>query len=165
MATTELSTESSLSVPRSDQQHRGSCLCESVTYTVTGPAWLSYLCHCRNCQRASGGAFNANCFFPRDQFEVLQGKDKVSVFSFGKTGSGNVQHRHFCSTCATPLYILPENKPEVVVIFASTMNDFRDFKPQQECWVKHRVSWLQDLEGTQKFDGSRPMTSGRPQMT
>jgi hypothetical protein len=144
------------------QVYNGSCLCESVKYTLRGLPWLSYLCHCRTCQRANGSAFNANCFFPRHQLSVVQGKDKVSVYPFGKTGSGSIQHRYFCAICGSPLYILPENKPEVVVVCAGTLNNFSDFKPEQECWAKQRVSWVQPVPDVESYEGSRPITSGRP---
>lgn len=151
---------SSLTSPA--QAHHGSCLYDAVKYTGSGVLSLQYLCHCRNCQKASGGAFNANCFFPHSAFEVVDGKDKLSVFPFGQTGSGSTQHRHFCSICASPLFILPEAKSEIVVIFAGTLDRFDDFVPVQECWVKHRRSWLRKVDNAESFEGSRPIASGRP---
>lgn len=149
---------SSLTSP--DQIHRGSCLCEAVKYTVSGPASLQYLCHCRNCQKSSGTAFNANCFFPRCAFKVVHGQDNLTVFRFDGTGSGSIQHRHACRDCGSPLFILPESKPELVVIFAGTLDSFNEFMPTQECWVQHKRSWLRPIDGTEVFEGSRPMNSG-----
>lgn len=48
--------------------------------------------------------------------------------------------------CASPLYILPENKPEVIFVFAGTIDDFTEFAPVHESWAKHRVSWLHDIQ-------------------
>lgn len=144
--------------------HHGSCLCEAVKYTVGADPSLLYLCHCRNCQKASGSAFNANCFFPRSAFDVVHGKDSLTVFRFDGTGSGSVQHRHACGVCGSPLFILPEAKPEIVVVFASTLDNFDNFLPVQECWVKRRCSWLQDIDGAEIFAESRPIASGRPSL-
>jgi len=35
----------------------GTCLCTSISYTLTSPSLLSELCHCNNCKTASGSAF------------------------------------------------------------------------------------------------------------
>lgn len=160
MADATASVTSFLTPPR--EVHHGSCLCEAVRYTVHGAPSLQYLCHCRNCQKASGGAFNANCFFPRANFDVVNGKDNLAVYHFGGTGSGTTQHRHSCRVCCSPIFILPDSKPEIVVIFAGTLDRFDDFVPMQECWVKQRRSWLRDVEGAETFPKSRPITSGRP---
>ena len=142
--------------------HYGSCLCEAVKYTVRGAPSLQYLCHCRNCQKASGGAFNANCFFPRANFDIVNGKGQLTVYSFGGTGSGNTQLRHSCGVCGSPIFILPEDKPEIVVVFAGTLDRFDDFVPTQESWAKQRRSWLRPVDGAEIFSESRPITSGRP---
>ena len=42
----------------------GGCLCGRVRYTVTGEPAFSGLCHCRNCQRCTGSAFEALIAFP-----------------------------------------------------------------------------------------------------
>lgn len=41
----------------------GSCLCRSVTYEVTGEPFTMRVCHCGNCQKATGAAFMTNAFF------------------------------------------------------------------------------------------------------
>lgn len=149
-----------------DRLQYGGCLCEAVKYQVQGPPSLRYLCHCRNCQRATGSTFQANCFFARAGFDVTQGKDKLSVFQFKGTGSGSDQRRHFCTLCGTPLFIFPGNKEEIVVVYAGTLDDFNDdFVPTQECWVKQRRSWVSGVEGAECFQESRPLASGRPHAT
>lgn len=125
---------------------------------------LRYLCHCRSCQKASGSAFNANCFFPRSALEVVQGKDSLTVFRFSGTGSGSIQQRHACGVCGSPLYILPDAKPEIVVVFGGTLDNFDHFVPVQECWVKQRCSWLQDVDGAEIYADSRPIASAGPSL-
>lgn len=142
--------------------HKGSCLCEAVSYTVVGPPTLQYLCHCRNCQKLSGGAFNANCFFPRSSFKVTTGQQHLSIYHCEVTGSGLITHRHFCGKCGTPLFIYPDSKPDVVVVMAGTLDEFDAFEPKQETWVSHRRDWVKGVEGAECFAQSRPISSGRP---
>lgn len=41
----------------------GSCLCKGVQYSIRGQAQMNVLCHCLNCQKSSGSAFQANGFY------------------------------------------------------------------------------------------------------
>ena len=41
----------------------GSCLCQSIKYTVTGEPLTFRVCHCVNCKKASGSAFMTNAFY------------------------------------------------------------------------------------------------------
>ena len=54
----------------------GQCLCGRVRYTVTGDPAFSGVCHCRNCQRYTGSAFEPVMAFPADAVNV-QGEIKT----------------------------------------------------------------------------------------
>ena len=42
----------------------GRCLCGQVTYAALGEPLAAFLCHCRQCQRYTGSAFEAGMIFP-----------------------------------------------------------------------------------------------------
>ena len=42
----------------------GGCLCGQIKYTASGDPAFSGLCHCRNCQRYTGSAFETVVAFP-----------------------------------------------------------------------------------------------------
>ena len=48
----------------------GRCLCGQVHYTVTGDPAFSGICHCRNCQRYTGSAFETVVAFPSETIKV-----------------------------------------------------------------------------------------------
>ena len=54
----------------------GGCLCGRVRYTATGAPALSGICHCRNCQRYTGSAFETVVAFPSASISV-QGELKT----------------------------------------------------------------------------------------
>lgn len=139
--------------------HTGSCVCEAVKYSLTGPPDAQYLCHCRRCQRSGGSAFASNCFWKRASFKVTAGEDKMSVYHCDKTTSGNMVHRHFCSQCGTPLFILPESRPDDMVVVGGSLDDYDELVPQKEFWVGSRAPWMTPVEGTRCFEqhmGGRP---------
>lgn len=48
----------------------GRCLCGQITYETTAEPALSGICHCRNCQRYTGSAFETLIGFPSDAVRV-----------------------------------------------------------------------------------------------
>ena len=73
----------------------GGCQCGKVRYTVqVGPA-EAYLCHCKMCQRATGGVFAA--FVGVKQAEVAWDGEPDWY------ASSPIARRPFCSKCGTPL--------------------------------------------------------------
>ena len=75
--------------------------------------------------------------------------------------STDALERHFCRTCGTPIYILPDSKPELVVVMAGNLDNFDESMPTQESWVKKRCVWVQAVDGAESWGESRPISSGR----
>ena len=48
----------------------GGCLCGRVRYTAAGEPAFSGICHCRNCQRCTGSAFETVIAFPTASVSV-----------------------------------------------------------------------------------------------
>ena len=76
------------------QAHSGGCQCGRVRYRFGGPA-EAYLCHCRMCQRATGGFAAALVNIPAGDFEWLSEPDWYV--------SSPIAKRPFCAACGTPL--------------------------------------------------------------
>ena len=71
--------------------------------------------------------------------------------------------RKFCGRCGSPICILPESKPEVIVICGGSLDEYEKFEPKQETWMKKKREWLGDVkvEGCVGWEESRPLASGR----
>ena len=67
----------------------GGCLCGQVRYTLTGEPIHSYVCHCRDCQRATAAPLAAGIAFPASSVS-LQGELKTFDMA---GGSGQTVHR------------------------------------------------------------------------
>jgi len=74
----------------------GGCQCGSVRYSVAVTDDDAYLCHCRMCQRATGGVFAALKQVPRDAVTWTTREPD-------RHASSEIAHRGFCSVCGTPL--------------------------------------------------------------
>lgn len=79
------------------QEMTGGCQCGRVRYrAVVEDVGTAYLCHCRMCQRATGGVFAALLQLPRAA--VTWTATPPDRFA-----SSPIAHRGFCAACGTPL--------------------------------------------------------------
>jgi len=74
----------------------GGCQCGAIRYAFYAPLENSHVCHCRMCQRATGGVFAALAGGAPDNFAWTRGTP--SFFA-----SSNLAQRGFCEKCGTPL--------------------------------------------------------------
>ena len=77
------------------QTYTGGCQCGRVRYAFTRDAAEAYLCHCRMCQRATGGFAAAFVQIPNGQLEWLSEPTWYA--------SSPIAERPFCPHCGTPL--------------------------------------------------------------
>ena len=74
----------------------GGCQCGAVRYRFSEKPSDVSLCHCRMCQKATGGMFGAFAGGPVETFEISRGK--LGIFR-----SSDTVERGFCPQCGTPL--------------------------------------------------------------
>jgi hypothetical protein len=116
---------------------QGGCLCGSVRYQCTQEAKMQFNCHCRDCQKSSGGAFSAEAFFRRDAV-VITGEVK---FFESKGGSGKSVWRGFCPNCGSQLFGKVEILPTLIAIRAGTLDDPSEFNPKANIYARHAPHW------------------------
>jgi len=51
----------------------GGCACGAVRYECTAEPFMTFRCHCRDCQRTSGGPFVAAFYIPKRAFSLTKG--------------------------------------------------------------------------------------------
>lgn len=76
--------------------HTGGCQCGATRFRISGAELEGSICHCRMCQKATGGLFGA--FVAVDDVHLEWTRGAPSYFK-----SSSVARRGFCSACGTPL--------------------------------------------------------------
>lgn len=94
---------------------RGSCLCGSVTYEVTGALRKSVACHCTQCRKTSGHYWSATQAAPG----ALTIHDQGSLRWFR---SSDKAERGFCSTCGSSLFWRHDDDGGAVSIGSGTLD-------------------------------------------
>ena len=81
-----------------DVRRKGSCLCRTMVFEVTGPIAGVGSCHCSKCRKVSGTAGNAQFIVRSDRFRWIDGRDNLVTF---KLADGWGPSR--CRTCGSPV--------------------------------------------------------------
>ena len=116
----------------------GGCACGAIRYTCTATPLFCLNCHCRDCQRESGGAFVPVMAVPKAAFEVVQGSPR----HFDLTAdSGKATRRVFCGDCGSPLFGLPGVAPELAMLRAGSLDDPSAFNPSQDIFTASAQPW------------------------
>lgn len=100
---------------------KGGCLCGRVRYEVRDQPARTTMCHCRFCQRATGGAYMVEPVFGASDFSIIKGIPKE--YTHVSEGSGKEVHIHFCDTCGTKLFLTFERFADAVGVYGGTLDD------------------------------------------
>ena len=117
----------------------GGCQCGSVRYALYVPPENSHVCHCRMCQRATGGVFAALAGAPKSAFEWTKGTPAFFA-------SSNLAQRAYCRDCGTPLsfsYNLPEARFYITI---GSLDDPEQAPIVKQFGVESRISWVRFCE-------------------
>lgn len=113
----------------------GGCQCGRIRYSVRVEDFDAALCHCRMCQRATGGAFAAYKAVSRDALRWEREPDWYR--------SSPIAHRPFCSACGTPLGFAFIAHAEDVDLTIGSFDDPARFRPARHYAVESmHAAWL-----------------------
>jgi len=126
----------------------GRCLCGQVSYRASGDPLLSCICHCRNCQRYTGSAFEAVVGFPSAAVRV-----DGALKTYTDTGeSGQSVFRRFCPNCGSGMIAEAVVLPGVTFVLAGAMDDPAAFRPTMELYCSSAQPWTAEAAQRQRFD-------------
>jgi hypothetical protein len=127
---------------------RGGCLCGRVRYEYTGDVGPANYCHCWDCRRCTGSAYNIGVRLRAAQFRVTSGSPK----GYTKRGdSGSQLTRHFCGECGSPLFTSSPRHPDYVYAKAGGLDDPTIVRPTHQSWTASAVPWARIDHELQSF--------------
>ncbi|MFM6075748.1 MAG: GFA family protein [Dolichospermum sp.] len=117
---------------------KGSCLCGYVRYEYDGELDSANYCHCRDCRKTTGSAFNIGIRLHSDLLRIVAGQVK----GYTKAGeSGNIITREFCPECGSPLFTRSPTKRQFIWVKAGSLDDPKCVKPIHQIWTDSAVPW------------------------
>lgn len=117
---------------------RGRCLCGGIRYEYAGAVGPATYCHCEDCRRCTGSAFNVGVRLDAAEFRVVTGAPK----GFTKRGeSGALLTRLFCPDCGSPIFTSSPKHPQHVYVKAGSLDDPGLVEPALQIWLRSSVPW------------------------
>src|SRR3979411_1156232 len=107
----------------------GRCACGAIRYECTAEPVLMLHCHCRDCQRSSGGPFSSFVIVPTEAFKVPQGS---LGFHDSPSEAGGKTHRGFCPDCGSPIVVNADAAPQFAAIRTASLDDPSWFNPHMD---------------------------------
>jgi hypothetical protein len=117
----------------------GGCQCGAIRYAFYAPLENTHVCHCRMCQRATGGVFAALAGGAPANFAWTRGTP--SYFA-----SSSLARRAFCDKCGTPLsfkYDLPTARMYTTI---GSLDEPEKAAIVKQFGIESRLPWVKFCE-------------------
>jgi hypothetical protein len=127
--------------------HEGGCLCGAVRFKAEGEPLNVRICHCRNCQKMTGGPYFARALFDQRALRV-EGETAYYL-------SSQALERVFCKKCGSRLFSRRTNGTVVGVALAA-FDDRNAFQPTEHIWLSAKMDWVRIDDGLKQHPESVP---------
>ena len=118
-------------------EHKGSCFCGAVQFTVTGEPEAMGYCHCESCRHWSASPLNAFSLWKPTSLEVTAGAEKIATYN--KTA---ISYRKWCTDCGG--HVFSDHPPMGLVdVYAATIPSLQ-FKPALHVNYAEKVISVRD---------------------
>lgn len=114
----------------------GGCQCGAVRYAVTPPIAACDLCHCRMCQKASGGPFMVFIAVPTASVRFTRGAPALYA-------SSSFARRGFCRDCGTPLTY--QRRPERLSLSHGSLDEPGLIAPTERLSSETVLPWSEHV--------------------
>jgi hypothetical protein len=139
----------------SDNRVTGSCLCQKVSYAISGNLGIFQYCNCSRCRKFTGSAFAANLMVSPKDFAWLTGEELVGRFALKEA-------KHFatafCTHCGSSLPWLAQTGSAVIVP-AGTLDGDPVIRPSQTIFCASQAVWYTDPSTLPAYDEMPPRRS------
>ncbi|QRM42470.1 GFA family protein [Rhizobium sp. BG4] len=115
--------------------YTGGCQCGAVRFRVEGELTHSSICHCRMCQKASGGYYAPLVSVRGAELAWTRGERK-------RFKSSNFAFRGFCGDCGTPLTY---EAPDGLAIAAGAFDDPAALPPTIQYGIEAKLPFTDRL--------------------
>src|SRR5882672_4361954 len=117
----------------------GGCQCGAVRYAFYAPLENVHVCHCRMCQRATGGLFAALAGGAPENFAWTRGSPNYFA-------SSNLAQRAFCVACGTPLSFKYDTPTARMYTTIGSLDHPADAPVVKQFGIESRLPWVKFCE-------------------
>lgn len=120
------------------EPYTGGCACGAIRYECNAMPMFTWICHCRECQRSTGGGGAVNAVFAASGVLFTRGQPK---FHDSTGSSGQKTHRGFCPECGSPIAAKADLFPQILGISAASLDDPERLRLVANIWTSSAQPW------------------------
>ncbi len=125
---------------------QGGCLCGAVRFEVSQPPLLTFVCHCRDCQKMSAAPYSLAAAFAADAFRLVRGAPEIL------RRAGSRRQHAYCAACHCGIYAQVDGTEARVNLRAPLFDDTSWIVPQAEVMTRDALPWAL-CHGIPRFEG------------
>ena len=134
--------------PSTDGTLRGSCLCGSAAYEVTGEITRVHNCHCSRCRKARAAAHTTNGFTAMDGVCYVRGEDTLITY---RPPEARYFSQVFCPACGSGMPRLDPERGLAVIPFGS-LDDDPGRGADNHIFAASKAPWYEIAGDLPRFD-------------
>jgi hypothetical protein len=128
----------------------GGCSCGAIRYQLTNTPLIVHACHCRDCQRITGGPHVINIWIERKFVEASGAEPKSHLM---RGGSGKNHEVFFCGECGTYVWSRYHIAPgDCLFVRAGTLDHPEAVTPDVHIFTRSKLPWVRLPEGARSFE-------------
>lgn len=114
----------------------GGCACGAIRFECSHRPLMMFLCHCRDCQRASGSGSVPVTVFAAGSVTITQGEP---VYYSTPNLRGAQNKRAFCGRCGSRLFGAMSDR--IIGVTASSFDNSSWFTPAHHIFISQAQDW------------------------
>jgi hypothetical protein len=129
----------------------GGCACGAIKVEAEADPERTQVCHCTDCQTATGTAFRVSVPVPGTALKMT---GKPAIYVKTTADSGNPRVQAFCGTCGTPIYSTTpgDGVQPSYTLRVGILRQRDQFVPRKQIWWRSARHWITELAGLPQFE-------------
>jgi hypothetical protein len=129
----------------------GGCACGAIKVEAEADPERTQVCHCTDCQTATGTAFRVSVPVPGATLK-LTGTPAIYLKRTADSGKPRVQV--FCGTCGTPIYSTTpgDGVQPSYTLRVGILRQRDQFAPRKQIWWRSARDWVTELGSVPQFE-------------
>jgi hypothetical protein len=129
----------------------GGCACGAIKVEAEADPERTQVCHCTDCQTATGTAFRVSVPVPGATLK-LTGQPAIYVKTTADSGNPRVQT--FCGACGTPIYSTTpgDGVQPSYTLRVGILRQRDQFVPRKQIWWRSARNWVTQLGSVPQFE-------------
>jgi len=129
----------------------GACTCGAIKIEAEADPDKAQICHCTDCQTATGTAFRVSIPVPGATFKIT-GQPATYVKTTAE--SGRPRLHAFCGTCGSPIYSTTpgEGVQPSYRLRVGILRQRDQLTPGRQFWWRSALPWVAQLTDVPKYE-------------